>query len=193
MTIARCKICNGTIITTQHLDKNNAKCFDCQSEEFLKESNAIEGVYSGNSLNDAKQAWSMACICSKDLKDDGISYMLGIHRRLMKRLNPDIAGKIRDKKVYVGSYSKGFRECLDPVKIKSELEKLFIIKPKNEEEIKQWHIQFEKIHPFEDGNGRTGRILMNIQRLIIRLPLLIIHTGKEQQDYYKWFKERKNV
>jgi fido (protein-threonine AMPylation protein) len=194
MTIAKCKICKGTIITTQHLDKSNAKCYECSVEEFLKESNFIEGEYSGNALKDAKQAWSMACICSKDFNEkEGVSYTLGIHRRLMKRLNPEIAGKIRDKKVYVGSYSKGFKECLDHTKIREELNKLLVIKPKNEEEIKDWHIQFESIHPFEDGNGRTGRILMNIQRLRINLPLLIIHTGIEQENYYKWFRGEKNV
>ena len=57
----------------------------------------------------------------------------------------------------------------------------------DEETIEQDHIWFEKIHPFEDGNGRTGRILMNIQRLNAGLPLLIIHEGKEQMEYYKWF------
>jgi hypothetical protein len=65
--------------------------------------------------------------------------------------------------------------------------------PKSTKEvfIKQWHINFEGIHPFEDGNGRIGRILMNLQRLSVGLPILIIHEGEEQFEYYKWFK--KNV
>jgi Fic family protein len=111
----------------------------------------------------------------------------------MKRLNPRIAGKFR--KVQVGVRTKeGFKEAIDYRAIRNELryllEECSIPGAKadyNEEQIKQWHINFEHIHPFEDGNGRTGRILMNIQRLKIGLPLLIIHTGQEQQDYYKWF------
>ena len=55
--------------------------------------------------------------------------------------------------------------------------------------IKRWHIQFEHIHPFEDGNGRTGRILMNLQLRKRGLPIMVIHEGKEQSEYYKWFKE----
>lgn len=53
---------------------------------------------------------------------------------------------------------------------------------------KEAHIRFESIHPFADGNGRIGRILMNWQRLKEGLPILIIHEGAEQHDYYKWFK-----
>jgi hypothetical protein len=30
---------------------------------------------------------------------------------------------------------------------------------------------------------------MNVQRLMIGLPLLIIHEGEEQFSYYKWFKQ----
>lgn len=52
---------------------------------------------------------------------------------------------------------------------------------------KQAHIDFEHIHPFVDGNGRLGRILMNWQRLKEGLPILVIHEGEEQYDYYKWF------
>jgi Fic family protein len=60
-------------------------------------------------------------------------------------------------------------------------------KDKLEEKTLLMHIKFEEIHPFEDGNGRVGRILWNIQRLMLGLPLKIIHTGKEQFDYYKIF------
>ena len=156
--------------------------------EFLKESNAIEREYSELALEDAKQAWTMASvqmfIGKEEITPDLI---LGIHRRLMKRLNPRIAGKLRKVDVYVGN-----RKCLSPEKIKEEL-RLWCCHSLNptylgEDWVKKAHIEFEKIHPFEDGNGRTGRILMNLQRLKIGLPILVIHEGNEQLEYYKWFK-----
>jgi Fic family protein len=182
------------------------KVIDKQIEEFLRESNAIEGEYSKEALEDAKQAWTMASIIlfvSKEKLDTDL--ILGIHSRLMKRLNPEIAGKIREVPIFVGSRQNGFRKCLDYKKIKKELkewceiwESAFEIKDtindtgySPEDMVKDFHIHFEKIHPFEDGNGRTGRILMNLQRLKLGLPLLIIHEGKEQKEYYKWFKEEK--
>lgn len=36
------------------------------------------------------------------------------------------------------------------------------------------HIQFEKVHPFSVGNGRTGRMIMNYSLLQERFPPLII-------------------
>ena len=158
--------------------------------EFLKESNAIEREYSDEALEDSEEAWRLA----KANKDNiNQSVILGIHFELMRRLNPIIAGKIRKVPVYVGN-RLNYRECLKPEKIENELDVLcknssFVCCKKD---VKQWHIKFEKIHPFEDGNGRVGRILMNIQRLKIGLPILIIHEGDEQFEYYKWFKERKN-
>lgn len=56
-----------------------------------------------------------------------------------------------------------------------------------EEHIKRDHIVFEEIHPFVDGNGRTGRMLMNWQRLDNNLNILTI-WNKEKSAYYKWFK-----
>lgn len=51
---------------------------------------------------------------------------------------------------------------------------------------KDAHIRFEHIHPFIDGNGRIGRLLMNWQRLQDKLPILVI-LEEERFDYYKWF------
>ena len=52
------------------------------------------------------------------------------------------------------------------------------------------HYQFEAIHPFDDGNGRTGRILMVLQLVndgILELPILFISgfINKNKADYYK--------
>ena len=100
----------------------------------------------------------------------------------MRRLEPRIAGACRTCDVYVGG-----KKCMNPKRIANELWKWCKYVPNNEEDVKELHVRFEKIHPFEDGNGRTGRILMNWQRLKLGMPILIIHEGKEQIDYYKWF------
>ena len=51
------------------------------------------------------------------------------------------------------------------------------------------HYQFEAIHPFRDGNGRTGRILsilLMIQKKLLELPILYLsaYIIREKDDYY---------
>ncbi len=52
------------------------------------------------------------------------------------------------------------------------------------------HYQFEAIHPFEDGNGRTGRvlnILYFIDQGLLTLPILYLsrHILRTKSDYYR--------
>jgi len=56
------------------------------------------------------------------------------------------------------------------------------------------HYQFEAIHPFSDGNGRTGRILMVIyliEQKILSLPILYIsgYINKNRNEYYLRLRE----
>src|SRR5258708_13496174 len=53
--------------------------------------------------------------------------------------------------------------------------------------IKRDHIAYESIHPFGDGNGRTGRIFYNWERLRLGIPIQIIHVGKDKKKSYKCF------
>ncbi|MBI3032200.1 Fic family protein [Candidatus Woesearchaeota archaeon] len=46
-----------------------------------------------------------------------------------------------------------------------------------------FHEKFEKIHPFYDGNGRTGRMLINLIILQNNLPPLVI-KNKTRNEYY---------
>jgi Fic family protein len=60
--------------------------------------------------------------------------------------------------------------------------------PKSEEMIRQAHIKFEGIHPFLDGNGRVGRMILQFHRQKIGLEPFLIKSSK-REDYYSWFKE----
>ncbi len=58
--------------------------------------------------------------------------------------------------------------------------------------IKLWivHYQFESIHPFADGNGRTGRILMILYlvlKKLLQLPILYLseYINEHKAGYYK--------
>ena len=48
-----------------------------------------------------------------------------------------------------------------------------------------FHIRFERIHPFNDGNGRTGRIIMNQHLLKAGLAPVII-PGIMSDDYKRY-------
>lgn len=51
--------------------------------------------------------------------------------------------------------------------------------------IATYHTEFERIHPFEDGNGRTGRLLLNYELLKINIPPVVI-TKDDRVKYFEY-------
>lgn len=155
-------------------------------ELFLRESNAIEGELSESALEDALSAWDY--IHRKFNSGYGkvnVEDILHIHQLLMIHLRPDIAGFWRTVNVRVGGYIAPSAEKVPELMAEwwDEHRDAYTA-----EEIKQAHVAFENVHPFEDGNGRVGRILMLWQWCIAGLPVVIIKS-ENREAYYNWFKE----
>lgn len=80
-----------------------------------------------------------------------------------------------------------------PTKIKELLSKYHSIEKKTFEDILDFHYQFEIIHPFQDGNGRVGRLIMfkeclanNIVPFIIDEDIkLFYYRGLQEWDHIK--------
>ena len=58
--------------------------------------------------------------------------------------------------------------------------------------IARYHIEFEKIHPFEDGNGRTGRLLINYELLKNNLPPIVI-AKEDRIKYFEFLRNNDNT
>lgn len=146
---------------------------------FLQQSNYIEGETSSQALDDAVLAWSYAV----GYDEITLHMILSIHGLLMSTLNPRIAGKLRDCNVRVGR-----RVCPDHTLVSGLMNEWVKrhANAKTVEEIVTAHASFELIHPFEDGNGRTGRIIMNWQLLKKGHNIFVINE-EDRFEYYKWF------
>ena len=53
-----------------------------------------------------------------------------------------------------------------------------------------FHAKFENIHPFADGNGRTGRLAMNYFLVLRDHPPIVIHEeDRKDQTAKTWEKQ----
>ena len=100
----------------------------------------------------------------------------------------------------VGEYKKlpnevGGEQTCPPKLVKEEMKKLLSsynsIKQKSFEQILEFHKNFEAIHPFQDGNGRIGRLLMFKECLANNIVPFIIDE-EHKLFYYRGLKEWKN-
>ncbi len=119
--------------------------------------------------------------------------MLGLHRMLIGGIDDAIAGRFRQSGEYVrvGTHIAPAPERVEGmtgdilIAYSSDLDSYFLDK------IARFHLDFESIHPFCDGNGRLGRVLINFQLIQLGLPRLILRNA-DKERYYQAFRDYDN-
>ncbi|HUD06680.1 MAG TPA: Fic family protein [Candidatus Saccharimonadales bacterium] len=117
--------------------------------------------------------------------------ILLLHRMLIGGINDEIAGRLRGRGEYV---RVGTHIAPAPEHIEQLLENLLIDYKSADnvypiDRIAHFHLEFERIHPFNDGNGRIGRVLLNLQLKNFGYPPIIIRNKGKSDYYYPAFVE----
>ena len=107
-------------------------------------------------------------------------------------------GKFRDRQNYIGTRGDSIENARfvppppdESVECLNQLEGYFHAQPSNPPVVRMAliHYQFEAIHPFIDGNGRIGRLLISLLTVhwnLLPLPLLYLsaYFEKNRTQYY---------
>ena len=121
--------------------------------------------------------------------------ILLMHKTLLTHIQDDIAGRFRAGKewVRIGTHLGANPQFVSG--LMSELVDVYHNDTSSYflDNIAYFHAEFETIHPFVDGNGRIGRVLINQQLMQNGYPPIIIQNKSKHTDYYPLFDEyRKN-
>lgn len=122
-----------------------------------------------------------------------------INEKFIKDINETINKDIKDTEGYrkVQVFIRGSEHIPpEPEKIPN-LMNYYIYNYNNDEQeifekIAKYHIEFEKIHPFEDGNGRTGRLLLNYELLKNNLSPIVI-AKEDRVKYFEYLRNDDNI
>ncbi|ROS73610.1 Fic family protein [Cellulomonas sp. PhB143] len=142
------------------------------------------------------RAMSLATAAGGDRVD--VETILAVHRALMAESEPDVAGRWRAEQVWIGSHA-AYPHGADFIpphheRLPAAIDDLVLFSRRADVPALAHaaivHAQFETIHPFTDGNGRTGRVVLQSVlrgRGVIRATTVPISAGllRDPDRYFR--------
>ncbi len=187
--------------TTYNSNAIEGNTFTLEQVKMLIEKGIITGTHSLRESEDIvgyKQAFDFIYESAKEQKPITEEFIKKVHSFVLR--GDDEAGKYRTIQNYVGNLTRIVYTPCPPKqvseKMKAYVEEMQADWKRNAELAKQgkfnWvelfhnfakhHIEFENIHPFFDGNGRAGRLLLIYE--MISLGLLPMDVRYEDRNRY---------
>ena len=152
----------------------------------------LDRFISERELFEAKNLARVVSYIDKRAKEQELhaEVILSLHKMLISNIQDDIAGRFRQGNEFV---RVGSHVAPAPKEIADGLAKMFLEYHAGAHEniikrIAKFHLTFEHLHPFNDGNGRIGRVINNYQ--MIREGFVPINIKFiDRKNYYDAFKE----
>lgn len=174
-------------------------CLTHDQTRYIFETNTIGVTEGAMKVDDIMEtANHFKCI---DMVIDSLSYAPS--EAFIKQLHAVLKGGTSDSRLdwfAVGEYKKfpnevGGKETAQPDHVACEMRKLLTeynaISEKSFDDLLEFHYRFESIHPFQDGNGRIGRLLLFKECLRHNIVPFIISDDLKIY-YYRGLREWRN-
>ena len=174
-------------------------CLTHDQTRYIFETNTIGVTEGAMKVDDIMEtANHFKCI---DMVIDSLSYAPS--EVFIKQLHAVLKGGTSDSRLdwfAVGEYKKfpnevGGKETTQPDHVACEMRKLLTeynaISEKSFDDLLEFHYRFESIHPFQDGNGRIGRLLLFKECLRHNIVPFIISDDLKIY-YYRGLSEWRN-
>lgn len=165
-------------------------CLTKEQTKFIYETNSIISEKDGeqikiNDIIETKNHFkAFDFILEHYDKDLDENLLKNIHKILKAHTSDIVVGEFKKFQNYIGDI-----KTTSPKNVKKQINKILneynFKKAKTIEDIIKFHYDFESVHPFEDGNGRTGRLIMFKECLKNNITPFIID---DEAFYYRGLK-----
>lgn len=109
-----------------------------------------------------------------------------LHQLVLKNIDADNAGRYRQQNVMIAGAE---HRPPDALLVPEQMQALILWHQQKGQQLHpveraaRVHGELVKIHPFVDGNGRTARLLMNLELMKAGLPATVIQVGQRLAYY----------
>lgn len=152
-----------------------------------------DSIKKDHDIHEIYEAKNLAKITQNLLDNSAVlldtKLILKLHKTLLSGISDDWAGRFRSGKewVRIGTHV-GANPDFVPGLVSDLLNDYHGLNNRYFLESIAWfHAEFETIHPFNDGNGRLGRVLINQQLMNLGYPSIIIPNKGKHTNYYPAF------
>lgn len=161
-----------------HSNKLEGSTFSIQQLNILLEENLVTGEHSVDDVQETINSLALFDFVVDTLKEPLTTRLIREYHSILKKNTSD------EKYGFVGVYKKIPNQLrsvdmklAQPYEVPELMEELLKRKIESLFDMADFHQKFEKIHPFQDGNGRIGRFIMLRQCIENSIDLVAIDKG----------------